>query len=39
MSELIIELIPLIFCVAVIMPLLIWGYVNADIIVEWMVNL
>lgn len=37
--DIIIELIPLIFCVAVIAPLLIWSYINADMIVEWMVSL
>lgn len=37
--DLIIELIPLVFCVAVIMPLLIWSSVNAGMIVEWLVSL
>ena len=37
--DIIIELIPLIFCIAVIMPLFAWAYVNANVIVEWMVSL
>ena len=37
--DLLIELIPPVFCLAVVLPLLIWSYINADMIVEWMVSL
>jgi hypothetical protein len=37
--DLLIELIPPVFCLVVVLPLLIWSYINADMIVEWMVNL
>lgn len=37
--DLLIELIPPVFCLVVVLPLLIWSYINADMIVEWMVSL